>query len=298
MCFSNATRRPVVGTSTATRMTTSERGDALAHDAMTRLRGTIASFLCAIGLLLHPAGSAHAQAGPPFLTNDPGTPGNANWENNLGSMQTISRGVSSYQAPQIDLNFGVGDRIQLTYEVPFVLQSITGQPTQSGWSNGYLGVKWRFLDEGEGGWQMSTFPQVEMGASVHARRADIGAAGPRYLLPLEVTRTIGPVDVDFEAGYYFAGHGPRERILGLVAGRPLTKRLELDVEIYDDRTFDAGPHSTTLDIGGRYKLGRGLNALFMAGRSINGLSSGQPDFIGYFGLQVLLSNYGRTLLSD
>jgi hypothetical protein len=31
------------------------------------------------------AGAVHAQAGPPFLTNDPGTFGNANWEINPAS---------------------------------------------------------------------------------------------------------------------------------------------------------------------------------------------------------------------
>ncbi len=252
----------------------------------------IAFSLCAIAMTLPFAGSARAQAGPPFLTNDPGTPGNANWEINLGSMQTISRGVSSYEAPQIDLNFGLGDRIQLTYEVPYVLQSSSGQHVQSGWSNGYPGLKWRFLDDGEDGWQMSTFPQVETGASTRARQIGIGVAGPRYLLPLEVTRKFGTFDVDFEAGYYLAGHGPKERILGFVAGQSVTRQLELDVEVYDDRAHDTEPHSTTLDFGGRYKLGRGLIALFMAGRSLNGLSSGQPEFIGYFGIQILLSNYG------
>src|ERR1019366_9875597 len=131
-------------------------GEAFEENATMRLKKAIVFSLCAIALILHLAGSAHAQAGPPFLTNDPGTPGNANWEINLGSMQTISRGVSSYEVPQIDLNFGLGDRIQLTYEVPYVLQSSSGQPVQSGWSNGYPGLKWRFLDEGEDGWQMST----------------------------------------------------------------------------------------------------------------------------------------------
>jgi len=269
-------------------------GEAFEENATMRLKKAIVFSLCAIALTLHIAGSAHAQAGPPFLTNDPGTPGNANWEINLGSMQTISRGVSSYEVPQIDLNFGLGDRIQLTYEVPYVLQSSGGQPVQSGWSNGYPGLKWRFLDEGEDGWQMSTFPQVETGASMRARQKGIAAPGPRYLLPLEVTKKIGPFDVDFEAGYYLAGHGPRERILGFVAGRPVTKQLELDVEIYDDRADDAAPHSTTLDLGGRYKLGRGLIALFMAGRSLNGFAGGQPEFMGYLGIQILLSNYGRT----
>jgi len=248
---------------------------------------------CTITLFALGSGSAGAQAGPPFLTNDPGTPGNANWEINLASMQTIARGVGSYQVPQIDLNFGVGDRIQLTYEIPFILQTGTGQPLQSGWGNGYPGVKWRFLDQGEDGWQMSTFPQVETAASLLARQKGIAVAGPRYLLPLEVTRKVGPLDIDFEAGYYVAGRAPGERILGFVAGRSVSERLELDAEIYDDRAQHTTPHATTLDLGGRYRLRGGMIALFMAGRSINGPGDGQPEFIGYVGVQFLLSHYGR-----
>jgi hypothetical protein len=239
-----------------------------------------------------------AQAGPPFLTNDPGTPGRANWEINVASMQTIARGSASYQVPQIDLNFGLGDAIQLTYEIPFVLDTGTGRPLQSGWGNGFPGIKWRFLDQGKDGWQMSVFPQVETGVSQSARDRGIGGAGPRYLLPVEISKKIGPLDVDFEAGYYLPGHGAKERTLGLVAGRSVSDNLELDAEIYDDRVYDVGPHSTTVDLGGRYKLGRGFIALFMAGRSLDGFSNGQPEFIGYVGVQILLSNYGRRFNSE
>jgi len=263
-----------------------------------KLNTSAALALCGSALFLICAKPVRAQGGPPFITNDPGTPGNANWEINVASMQTIARDVSSYQTPQIDLNFGVGDRIQLTYEVPYVLQTGGDAPVQSGWGNGYPGVKWRFLDEGEGGWQMSIFPQMETAASRLARDKGIAEAGPRYLLPLEVAKAVGPLDLDFEAGYYVAGHGPKERILGLVAGHAVTERFELDAEIYDDRADDALPHSTTLDFGGRYKLHRGIIALFMAGRSVNGFSDGQPQFIGYLGVQILLSNYGRALSSE
>jgi hypothetical protein len=251
-----------------------------------------------IACQLHGSRAVHAQAGPPFLTNDPGTPGNANWEINLGSMQTISRGTSSYQVPQIDLNFGLGDRIQLTYEVPYVLQTSDAGAVQSGWGNGYPGIKWRFLDQGEDGWQMSTFPQMETGGSPLARQKGIAVAGPRYLLPFEVTKKIGSLDVDIEAGYYFPGNAPKERFFGLVAGRAVNDRVELDAELYDDRVYGDSQHSTTLDVGGRYKLRTGVIALFMAGRSINGVSNGQPQFIGYIGVQILLSDYGRRFTSD
>jgi hypothetical protein len=249
---------------------------------------------CLAALLMHIPRVSHAQAGPPFLTNDPGTPGNANWEINLGSMQTIARGVSSYQIPQIDLNFGIGDRIQLTYEIPYMMQTGNGAGLESGWGNAYAGVKWRFLDQGEGGWQLSMFPQIEIAAPPSARQQGIAAPGPRYLLPLEATKKVGDLDVDFEAGYYPAGNGPKELILGLVVGRPVTERLELDAELYDDRVYDTTQHTTTLDLGGRYKLAPGIIALLMAGRSVTGFSNGKPEFIGYCGLQILLSDYGRA----
>jgi len=263
-----------------------------------RLQITIALLLYLFAAVLCSPSTACAQAGPPYISNDPGTPGNANWEINLAAMPIISRGQKSYQVPQIDLNYGVGSRIQLTYEVPYIVQTSTQLPLETGWSNAYPGVKWRFFDRGEGGWQISTFPQIETGGSVLAQQKGIASIGPRFLLPVEVARKVGPLDVDFEAGYYFPWHGPHERIIGFVAGRSVTKRLELDTEFYNDRAMGALPHDTTFDFGGRYKLHRGFILLFMAGRSFSGNSSGQPEFMGYFGIQILLSKYGRKLSSD
>jgi len=242
--------------------------------------------------------AARAQAGPPFLTNDPGTPGNANWEINIASAQAISRGTASYQLPQIYLNYGVGDRVQLTYEIPYVAQSNGGQSRQTGWSNGLPGIKWRFLDQGEGGWQASVFPQFETNGSASSRRNGISSDGSRVLVPMQIAKGIGPIDLDVEAGFYLPKHGVSERVLGFVAGRSMTDRLDLGVEIYNDRATGAPPNQTTCDVGGRYKLSRGFIALFMAGRSVSGTANGQPEFIGYVGVQVLLSDFGRSLASE
>ncbi|HEX9139131.1 MAG TPA: hypothetical protein VF848_05035 [Steroidobacteraceae bacterium] len=263
-----------------------------------RMKEALGIFFSAIVINVPFAPSAHAQAGPPFFTNDPGTPGATNWEINVGWMQTLAHNASSNQIPLLDLNFGVGDRVQLSYEIPYVFETNRGQSTQSGWSNADPGVKWRFLDEGDEGWQASVFPQVETGVSAHAQQLGTGVAGPRYFLPAEFSRNFGTYELNFEAGYYFAGHGPRERTLGLVAGRQVTGQLELDIEIYDDYVHDAGAHTTTLDVGGRYKLARGLIALFMAGRGINSLPSAEPGFVGYVGIQILLGDYGRAFISN
>ncbi|HVN45367.1 MAG TPA: hypothetical protein VMT66_08935 [Steroidobacteraceae bacterium] len=237
---------------------------------------------------------ARADAGPPFLTNDPGTPGHGNWEINIAAMQTILHGLSNWQLPQLDVNFGLGERVQLTWEIPYILVNSTDKPQASGWGNANPGIKWRFLDQGEHGWQISTFPMYQTGVSAEAQSKGIGVAGPRLFVPLEVARKVGSFSLNLEAGGYIPIHGDHEHIVGLVVGRQLTSRLELDGEIYDDH-IHGGTDVTTFDLGGRYHLHRGFNLLFMAGRSLGGNSAGQVELMGYLGIQILLTDYGRTL---
>ena len=248
---------------------------------------------CAVALLTPTLGMA--QAGPPYLSNDPGVPGSKNWEINLALAPTLARNTSALQIPQIDLNYGLGDAIQLTAEVPYVIASATGAAQQDGWGNALPGIKWRFLNQGEEGWQASVFPQLQTGASLLAQQHGIAAAGPRYLLPLEVEKRLGPLDVDLEVGEYLPVHGAHEHIVGLVAGRSVSERLELDAELYDDRATGALPRQTSFDVGGRYTLHPGVIALFMAGHTLGLDQSGPPTYFGYFGVQILLSDNGRRL---
>ena len=56
---------------------------------------------------LLPCGIAYAQGGPPFFTTDPGTPGNGNWEINVGTMVSKQGDTRTYQLPQLDVNYGL-----------------------------------------------------------------------------------------------------------------------------------------------------------------------------------------------
>ena len=116
-------------------------------------------------------------------------------------------------------------------------------------------------------------------------------------MPLEVSKQFGTLAVDFEAGYFFARNGPEERILGLVVGGPLTARLELGAELYSDRVMGA-QEDTTLDIGMRYRMHPAFVLLAMVGRSVTGSSDGHAQFLGYFGVQILLSDHGRRLIAN
>ena len=93
-------------------------------------------------LLLLSATPAFAQGGPPYYTNDPGTPGPFNWEINLGYMPFFYSNQSVSHAPDVDINFGIGDRIQLTYENAWLRVQNPSSPASrnlagrtSGWVN-------------------------------------------------------------------------------------------------------------------------------------------------------------------
>jgi hypothetical protein len=149
-------------------------------------------------------------------------------------MQTTFHGISTLQLPQLDVNYGLGERIQLTGEIPYVVANASGQPQATGWGNANPGVKWRFFDQGAQGWQLSTFPVYQTGVSAEAQSKGIGVAGPRFFLPLEVARKVGAFSFALEAGTCISVHGDHEHILGLVVGQQMTARLELDGELYYD----------------------------------------------------------------
>jgi len=68
------------------------------------------------------AGRAQGQAGPPFRTDDPETPGNKHWEINFGWVGDRNPAAGAYQVPDFDINYGLGDRIQLKYELPIAIE--------------------------------------------------------------------------------------------------------------------------------------------------------------------------------
>ncbi len=120
---------------------------------------TLRTTLCCFLLLL--AAAAHAQGGPPFRTDDPETPGNRHWEINFGFIGDRNPGAGAYQVPDFDINYGLGDRLQLKYELPIAIEetrlqaATSSTPAQNGSVLGglgesLLGIKWRFYEHHPG----------------------------------------------------------------------------------------------------------------------------------------------------
>jgi Putative MetA-pathway of phenol degradation len=228
------------------------------------------------------------QGGPPLLTDDPGTPGPRNWEINVGLTTDRRSTDRAFETPILDLNYGVGERIQLKFEIPFVIHGADGEPTRSGLGNSLMGVKWRFYDDKKHELQFSMYPQFGFNNPTASVSRGIVERGQSFLMPFEVTKKVGPIDVDGEAGYNFAQSRPDNWIAGLALGHQATPRLEVLGEIYRNAEVGTPVHDNTFDFGGRIKLRNTVLLLFMAGRSFSGPASGQSQLIGYFGLQFLL----------
>ncbi len=236
---------------------------------------------------------AAAQGGPPFIGDDPGTPGDGNWEVNVAAYAERHPTDRIYNAPLLDANYGWGSRIQLKYQVPYLVDGTDGGPTRSGLGNSLAGVKWRFYDNDENGLQISTYPQIEFSNPTSSLERGLVSDSARFYLPIELTKKIGSFMINPEVGYWFADREGAAWATGLVVGRDVSQRLELDGEVYDTANTNGSNHWNTFDGGGRYKLGEHFMLLFMAGRSFRGPASGQPQFFGYLGMQFLFSTKHR-----
>jgi len=286
--------------------------------------------------------AAFAQAGPPFRTDDPETPGNKHWEINLGWIGDRNPGSGAYQVPDFDINYGLGDRIQLKYELPIAIEEIRPlpatptQPAQAGsvvvgLGESLLGVKIRFYEHHPGdpwfgrnppsktaaasdagepvvNFSVGTYPQLSLNNPTSSVRRGVVPNGPDFFLPIESNARLGPVRVDGEVGYHFGNHSlPQSWNRGLIVGREFTDRTEAYLEIYDEQDANRIPagygtgqfatgqpkqRESTLGLGGRQALNHNktLVLLLMAGRSFQTASAinGQPSWIAYVGMQVLL----------
>src|SRR3954471_6912178 len=160
---------------------------------------------------------SRAQGGPPMITDDPGTPGDGKFEINLAVAFEHRAGETSFDAPAIDINYGVGERIQLTLQGGPALLKRSGH----GWIGGLGGteaaVKWRFIDNEKSGLTVSMFPRVIFNISYSAARRGLADDGTRFQFPVQIAKAFHGFDFGFEWGTLVSTVGPAEWLYGIVA---------------------------------------------------------------------------------
>ena len=135
-----------------------------------------------------------------MITDDPGTPGNGKWEDNLAIIFGHRPNETSIDLPEIDLNYGVGDRIQLTLQTAPELLKRSGHGLIGGIGGTEAAVKWRFLDEATSSFDMSMFPRVIFNVAQSSVRRGLAEDGTRFQIPFQAAKAFGRWHADVEIG--------------------------------------------------------------------------------------------------
>ena len=221
-----------------------------------------------------------------MITDDPGTPGNGHWENNLAISFEHRPNEWSIDAPAIDLNYGVGEHIQLTLQGGPVLLKRSGHGLIGGLGGTEAAVKWRFLDEEKNGFDASMFPRVIFNITQSSVRRGLAEDGTRFQIPFQVAKTFGRFHADAEFGPLASTLGRSEWIYGIVGGVELAKTTMLMAELHGTSRMNFTRHVLTVNVGLRHQLTEARILIASIGHELR-----DPDqarsFIGYLGVQLL-----------
>lgn len=191
-----------------------------------------------------------------------------------------------WEVPDLDINYGLGERIELTIGLSWLVLDQRDRGLVDGAGNWIAGVKWRFLDEDKNGVSVSVYPQVERNIVRSSIRRGLVEPGTQYLLPVQIARRLGPLELNFEWGHNFFEGSADEWIYRFAVGWPISDRMELLGELCGvaSRSFDRD--ELILNVGARQKLTENATLLMAIGRNLRNAPGEQLQLMGYFGVQL------------
>jgi hypothetical protein len=230
----------------------------------------VVSLLVAIGT---------ARAGPPYTTDDPEPVPLHAWE--VYAATVTERGLEGWTgtAPHFEVNYGAAPEVQVHLITPLVYSAPRSGNFAYGPGDAELGIKVRFVGEGQTTPQIGIFPLVELPTGDSAR--GLGEAHVRVFLPIWFQKTFGAWTTYGGGGYWFnRGRNNRDWFYaGWQVQRQLTPRLTAGIEVYHTTPTAAGDrHETRFNIGSTLDLTGRSHLLVSVGRGIQGANRLQAYF--------------------
>ena len=222
-----------------------------------------------------------------MITDDPGTPGNGHFENNFAITFEHRPNEWLINLPAIDLNYGVGEHIQLTLQTSYVILKRAHHGAVGGLGSTEAAVKWRFLDEETSGFSMSVFPRLIFNLSESSARRGLADDGTRGQVPVQIARKVGPIDLDFEFGPFVTTAGPSEWLYGIVGGKDLTKTATVMLELHGSARTNFTRDSLIVNLGLRQKLTDSCILITSLGQEVRAPDDESRALVGYCGIQLI-----------
>src|ERR1700722_10756496 len=228
---------------------------------------------------------ANAVGGPPLLTDDPDTPGPNHWEINVALTSEKNADAWRFETPLIDLNYGIGEHLELTYEVPLVVLDAENEATRGGIGNSLVGVKWRFLDQEKAWLDGSTYPQFEFNHGNSSVDRGLAEAGWSLLVPFELGHKFGPLTVYSESGFYLKPRRPNEWLYGIAAEYQISEKFSIMGEFHGGCNYRFRDDQLISNFGSRWQFHKNISLLASVGRDLRPNIPGDSGFLSYLALQ-------------
>jgi hypothetical protein len=222
-----------------------------------------------------------------MITDDPGTPGNGKFEINLAGAFERRPHELLMDLPEIDLNYGVGDHVQLTLQTSLAVLKRSDHGPVGGMGRTEAALKWRFLDEESAGVSMSMFPRILFNVLQSSVRRGLAEDGTRVQFPVQMARKFGLVDVDLELGPLLSSVGRSEWLYGIVGGMDVTKTTELMAELQGTSRTSFAQDVLTVNIGVRQKINDWSFLIASLGHEVRSPEDEPLAMVGYCGVQLL-----------
>lgn len=229
--------------------------------------------------------SARAQGGPPFVTDDPDTPGSGNWEINTAVTGAQNHQGWNLAVPDLDINYGWGEHLQLKVDLNWASVQTADRNRISGLGATDFGVKWRLFDQDESGFSLSIYPQLSTNLAPNSAARGLIADDRSLFASVELATEYGGFRLTVEVGPNFAERGPDAWLAGLNVGYSCGPSLECGFELHG--TLIDGQLVPLVNFGVRWQIVKHATLLVAAGREFGSDAENVNGLVFYCGIQLL-----------
>jgi hypothetical protein len=228
---------------------------------------------------------AHAQAGPPLITNDPGTPGDGHWEINLAATGSRTTQQRDLAAPDIDINYGWGDDVQFSMHVPWNHRRAADQAWASAPGPVELAIRWRFWDEDRHPVSLAIQPHWVSAGLPDAVRKELAPNHHEFVLPLQAAKSFGKSILGIEVARHFAAREPDAWQSGVFWARTCGSGWQCLAE-FNSIKAERATMESIVNVGARRALSEHVILMGSLGTQVSG-GSPRSSFVFYLGAQLL-----------
>jgi hypothetical protein len=237
----------------------------------------------ALGLVLS-LFAAPALAGPPYVTDDSGTPELHHYELNVGYESDQVKGSETQRFPDFDLNYGYLNNVQLTLGFGGVSVRDSGKGRTAGFGDIAPEVKWRFQEETKRRPQLGL--EYVLTIPTASRSRGLGSGSFDHTLMFIIQKSYGRSTLVGNLGGVLSGAADSRNnlVYNLFYSFQLTEKLVIGAELYGNTSEAVGQRDELAwGVGITYNFTPDRALLLKAGRSEHGLS----DLNVYAGVQLL-----------